>query len=588
MSTSLEELGIQKSFISSLQTHFSITDATPIQKLSIPTITSSYKTHNFILNAETGSGKTLAFILPILQLLSQTKAIGNSGSNQRQQGLLVLILVPTKELASQIYAVLEKLLRSSPLVPGLLNGTDKRKSEKARIRKGLNLIVGTPGRILDHLENTCNFPISSLQWVVLDEADRLLDLGFEKKITKIIEILNERRGKSDNGELSSSQNSSLKFVLCSATIREELRQVLKRFTNLPFKIISSNESGKNETPVQLNQKYFLVPTKLKLLLLAGLLKKRFLTESNFKVVCFVSCCDSVDFHFLFFKEMLQIEKEASNDEKESVIGKCNWLKEGCELYKLHGNLEQSQRCSVMEAFSKSKQNCLLFCTDVAARGLDIPDISLIVQYDVPSDTNDYVHRIGRTARIGRTGEAVLFLSLQEEQYLQYLKGKMNCSISGDDFISYLNQLIGRTGNGCKNERKTSTYGQDSLNNSTASFDKSTDSSNEFAIKDSHLKRELSRIYVKMESQVSSNPDLHSLARRAFTSTVRAYATHQKDHREFFQISRLHLGHVAKSFCLKDAPSNICRKITRTNKGKSDNYKVKIPMKRSISEFDSGI
>ena len=218
-------------------------------------------------------------------------------------------------------------------------------------------------------------------------------------------------------------------------------------------------------------------------------------------------------------------------------------------------MEQSQRNSVIDAFRQNDKNALLFCTDVAARGLDIPSISCIIQYEAPSDTNDYIHRIGRTARKGNSGEAILFLLPNEESYIEFLRKKSESSFQTLQHEQQLQTLA----------KKTAPY----LNDARTAR---------------NIKSQLSLIYSKMQSFVATSPYLFSLAKQAFVASVRAYATHQKDHRDFFKISEIHLGHLAKSFCLSEAPSKISRKYTEKRKS----TKSSIPKKRTVGEFDSGI
>ena len=307
--SSFEDLLVENSLIKSLQEGFSIDHPTEIQSKTIPAILNAPSNADFLVEAQTGSGKTIAFSIPIIQLIINQYA--QQKNNFRQLGMIAIILAPTKELAQQIYSVLENITKSSCnwIVPGLLNGTDKRKSEKARIRKGMNLVVGTPGRILDHLQNTENFPMSHLQWIVMDEADRLLDMGFEQKITKIVSLLNDVRCKQ------SKTIEPLKFLLCSATLSMKIRETLSSLNKLikaavdKVSIVICNESDAEKVPVKLTQHILKVPTKLKLLTLFGLLLDKF-QQGKCKILCFLSCCDSVDFHFCLFNEKFLTEKTA--------------------------------------------------------------------------------------------------------------------------------------------------------------------------------------------------------------------------------------------------------------------------------------
>lgn len=482
-----------------------------------------------VIEAATGSGKTFAFLLPILQQIAWPSSQGTSSesNNFRNQKTVAFILAPTKELTQQIFTVLEKLVRSccNWVVPGLLNGTDRRKSEKARIRKGLNIVVATPRRLLDHLQNTESFSLGNLEWFVLDEADRLLDLGFSKKISEIMQICTKARSKR------------MRIVCCSATVDEKIQKFLGSIAGTCCKglfvvkaaVEASTTAPKNVASNKLVQKCVVLSVKIRLLALISLLKKYCTSKENFKAICFFSCCDSVDFHYALLKEGRFFEDQ------------------DLALFRLHGSLEQRQRTEVFCGFSKASKG-LLICTDVAARGLDFPAVTLIVQYDAPCEASDYIHRVGRTARMGAQGEAILFLEQAEESYLQILESKGLINMQKMNFQRIIQQWN----------------------------------------PDLPLQKCIAQLDAKIVALVKD--DLEEKAKVAFSSTVRTYGTHCKEEKECFALGKLHLGHLPKSFGLLNPPSGISkgigRKRAKANKANSEKQPKKHRVK--VGEFDSGL
>lgn len=402
--------------------------------------------------------------------------------------------MPTRELVFQISTVLDSLLKYSTkddnkhwIVHGVCSGGESRKSEKARLRKGVSILVCTPGRLLDHLKTTEAFRNSlQIRWLVLDEADELLHLGFEETLSEILEILGTVELREVPGLPSKRQT-----ILCSATIEGGVEKLAKETlvdpifincddengsrsnpnpaetqdssTNLTSNVVTTN-TNTSTMPVELHQYYVLSPAKLRLVNLIGLLK--FISVRDCKIIVFLATGDSVDWHFHLFHNALRStdmnpETQSSNDtpvdklesdEKGSnstapVYDDLPRLREGytsklfpqSRLFKLHGSMAQSERNAVFQGY-QTTQNAILFCTDVAARGIDVPDISHVVQYDPPGDVRDYVHRVGRTARLGRKGDAYCFLLPSEVDYLDLLED-LNCTLKEQPTKPLLETLI---------------------------------------------------------------------------------------------------------------------------------------------------
>lgn len=481
---------------------------TAIQRAALPALLSSpgedTSSRDVFIQSQTGSGKTLSFLLPIIQDLLPLSSLSYI---DRSIGTLAVIIAPTRELAKQISDVLEALLQmrlrptdESPndpsagprltrwLVSGLLTGGSTRTHEKARLRKGVPILVSTPGRLLDHLQNTSSFNIGKCRWLVLDEADRLMELGFEETITGIVKGLDGRRklAKQAVEEGKSMEvggwdwDRRRRTILCSATIREDVQKlagttlldpiVIKAIQDdpslqgthpsLPADAMAEAIAGNTKftPPSQLSQKYTVVPLKLRLVTLIALLRS-LLAQSHekrtTKIIVFLSCTDSVDFHWNLLGGASMGDEEQSNSDDQSdsddlsdnedsekpkssgVGAKCPLLP-GAAIFRLHGSLPLQTRLASLKGFStvpKSTapnslaQPSILLCTSVASRGLDLPLVRAVIQYDLPTEggATEYVHRVGRTARVGKGGEAWSFVTPSEQEWVKWVEAKMQGS-----------------------------------------------------------------------------------------------------------------------------------------------------------------
>ena len=229
---------------------------------------------------------------------------------QRKQGTRAIILLPTRELCVQIYEVLEQVLKPYYwIIPGQIVGGDKRKAEKARLRKGVNILAATPGRLIDHLKNSEAFKVTSLEYLVLDEADRLLDLGFEPQVTEILQLLKEKLCRIER------QN-----ILISATLDKNIRLLADKTLKDPV-VIDADETVANQTdekktkkfttPQQLAQHFVEVPLKQRFLALYGFLRDQVVVKGR-KVMVFLSCCDSVEYHHALLRMLLLKEDKEIN------------------------------------------------------------------------------------------------------------------------------------------------------------------------------------------------------------------------------------------------------------------------------------
>ena len=319
--------------------------------------------------ARTGSGKTLAFLIPAVELLYHARFIPRNGTG-------VMVLTPTRELALQIYGITQQLMTKHSQTHGLIIGGANRRTEAERLVKGVNLLVATPGRLLDHMQNTKGFAFGSLKVFVMDEADRMLDIGFEEEMRTIVKMIPKDR----------------QTMLFSATQTTKVEDLARLSLKSPT-YIGVDDARAVSTATGVEQGYCVVPSEKRFLLLFTFLKKNL----NKKVMVFFSSCNSVKYH----AELLNYIDIPVSD--------------------IHGKQKQQRRTTTFFEFCKADRGILL-CTDVAARGLDIPAVDWIIQFDPPDDPKEYIHRVGRTARgANGQGRALLFLIPEELAFLKYLK-----------------------------------------------------------------------------------------------------------------------------------------------------------------------
>ncbi|KAK3625409.1 ATP-dependent RNA helicase dbp7 [Elasticomyces elasticus] len=552
-------LGLSPTLANHLLTKLQLKAPTAIQRKAIQLLCAS-DTDAFI-QAETGSGKTLAYLLPIVQRISDISLVMKAAGQAftRRSGLFALILAPTRELSKQISAVLETLLSCCHwIVGGIVIGGEKKSSEKARLRKGVNILVATPGRLADHLDSTEVLDVSRVRWLVMDEGDRLVELGFEKDIQKIVSVLN-MRGR-EKGVAVPGLPARRTTVLCSATIKADVESLRSIALKDPVAIaVDAGErvegvDGKTEqatffsAPSQLKQSYAIVPAKQRLVTLVAVLKQAFKRKGTvMKCIVFMSAADSVDFHF----EMLLGDADTLGDSTarlpstnlsrsgkipqgntiaetrtQGVSKVCGGEGNEVRVFRLHGSLQQVTRTETLKGFAKCETPAVLVCTDVMARGLDLPNVDLVVEYDPPASKDDHLHRIGRTARAGKAGRAMIFLLPGcEEGYVEVLKEGKPRNLTrheGDELLKKgFAPMAGVVGQDVKGWEQAATDWQ-----------------------------------LEAERSVNEHPRHLEQARRAYQSHVRAYATHVTAERNMFDMKALHLGHLAKAFGLRDKPGRI--------------------------------
>lgn len=413
------------------------TEMTEIQSKAIPKLLEGRDLRG---TAKTGAGKTLAFVIPAVELLYKLKFKPRNGTG-------AIIVSPTRELSMQTFGVLREVMQDHTQTYGLVMGGADRKSEGVKLAKGVNILVATPGRLLDHLQNTPHFMYKNLVCLVIDEADRIFDVGFEEEMKQILRLLPKRR-------------QTLLFSATKDNKTNELAKLALKTEPIEVDVDSHKVSA---TVEGLEQAYLVCPAEKRFLVLYTFIKK----NRRKKVMIFFSSCMTVK----FYHELL------------------NYI--DLPVMCIHGKQKQVKRTNTFYQFCNAESGILL-CTDVAARGWDIPAVDWIVQYDPPDDPKEYIHRVGRTARAGGRGNALLFLREEEIGFVHYLKThKVN--VDAMDI----------------------TWGK------------------------------VSNIQPQLEKLMTQNYFLHASAKEAFKGYVRAYNSHQQ--KDVFDIDTLDLKKVAKCF-----------------------------------------
>ena len=441
--STLSDLGVSNPTMKAIE-EMGFTHMMEIQAKAIPPLLEG---KDLLAAAKTGSGKTLAFLIPAIELMNKLRFMPRNGTG-------VIIISPTRELAMQTYGVLQDLLKHHFHTYGLIMGGSNRTAEAKKLGNGVNIIVATPGRLLDHLQNTPEFLFRNLQCLVIDEADRILDVGFEEDMKTIVKLLPKRR-------------QTMLFSATQTKKTEDLARIsLKK---MPL-YVGVDDKKPKATVEGLEQGYVVCPTEKRFLLLFTFLRR----NREKKIMVFFSSCRSVKFHY-----------ELLNYIDLSVL---------C----IHGRQNQSKRTTTFFQFCNADKGILL-CTDVAARGLDIPAVDWIVQYDPPDDPKEYIHRVGRTARgIGGTGHAMLVLRPEELGFLRYL-----------------------------------TQAKVPINEFEFSWTK------------------IANIQAQLEKLISKNFFLNQSGTNAFQSYIRAYAAHSM--KSIYNVENLDLNKVASSFGFSSPP-----------------------------------
>jgi ATP-dependent RNA helicase DeaD len=360
------ELGINEHNVNQLK-KLSIVKPTPVQQKAIPLI---LKGQNIMAQARTGSGKTLAFVLPIIE-------------NLKFQPNEALILVPTRELATQIYEVIRDLGNSRVKATPIYGGVSIN-NQITKLENGINIVIGTPGRIID-LYKRRKLRLNDMRFVVVDEADRMFDMGFTPDVKYILDQV----------------HTKFQFMLFSATFDNGIRELVKKYSKNKFEFL--NLSRDHLTVGNTRQFYYMIDNY----------------SDKFKTFVKVVRREKPK-HLLVFVNTKKTAAWLSNRLKSR-----NNFNYRVEL--ISGDLSQFQREKILKGFKSHKIN-LLIATDVAARGLDINNISHVFNYDIPKYPENYVHRIGRTSRMNKLGVAITLVVKDEYEYLCHIEGLIDKEI----------------------------------------------------------------------------------------------------------------------------------------------------------------
>ena len=356
---SFTNLGLSEPILKSLS-HKGYKEPTPIQEKSIPAILDG---KDVMAAAQTGTGKTASFTLPILTMLSHPK------NQHKGHQVRALIITPTRELAAQVRDNVLTYGKNLNLRSAAVYGGARIHNQQLKLKKGVDILVATPGRLLD-LYNQKSVNFTKVEILVLDEADQMLDMGFIHDIKKIINLLPKRR-----------QN-----LMFTATFSNPFRKLANELVDNPIEISVTSD---NETAANVNHYIHPVDKSRKAELLIELIE----TEKWKQALVFTRTKHGAD---RLTKQLLKVDIKASA---------------------IHGNKTQNNRMKALDSF-KNNRIKILVATDVAARGIDIPNMQQVINFDVPTVAKDYVHRIGRTGRAGKSGKAISLVSADEYNLLQ--------------------------------------------------------------------------------------------------------------------------------------------------------------------------
>lgn len=350
------ELGLTKR-ISAVLEKLEFVEPTEIQQKAIPVIVAG---RDIMASAETGSGKTAAYALPIIQSLK--------GTSERKPRCLVL--VPTRELALQVQSQFERFSNNSGMRTVVVYGGTGYEKQTRLMRRGVDVIVATPGRLFDHIERG-NADLSNISMLVLDEADRMLDMGFLPQVRQIVDEMEGRR----------------QTLMFSATISKTVERIAAEFLKNP---VTVQVNTSQVEPSQIEQRIYHIDEAGKDALLVQLIK------------------DEPEMHSVLV--FTKTRRKASKIRKRLCTSDIT-------AEEIHGDISQSQREKTLARYREGRF-AVLVATDIAARGLDIPAISHVVNYDLPMSAADYVHRIGRTGRAGRSGVALSFVCADQRHLMR--------------------------------------------------------------------------------------------------------------------------------------------------------------------------
>ncbi len=366
------DLGLERRLMTTVE-HLGFTEPTEIQQQAIP---AAMQGHDLIASSKTGSGKTLAFIIPALQRVVKNRALSKRDPR-------VVILTPTRELAKQVFSQLRLFTANTQFKAVLILGGENFNDQVKVLEKEPHFIVATPGRLADHLTQG-HFYLNGLELLILDEADRMLDLGFAKQLSQINKAADHRK----------RQTLLFSATLDHAQVNDFAKELLKK----PKRIAIGGAFTEHKD-----------------------INKRFYLSDN------LDHKEALLQHFLTAEKYQQaIIFTATRSDTERLAGILT--KQEFNAVALSGELNQSQRNQIMESFSKG-QHKILVTTDLASRGLDLVNVSLVINFDMPKHTEEFIHRIGRTGRAGSQGDAIAFVGPKDWLSFKNVEGLLEQTIS---------------------------------------------------------------------------------------------------------------------------------------------------------------
>eukprot|EP00804_Cyclotella_cryptica_P023593 CCRYP_011938-RA/>CCRYP_011938-RA protein AED:0.03 eAED:0.03 QI:142/0.66/0.5/1/0.66/0.5/4/1048/731 len=488
---------------------------TPVQATTIPLFLTH---HDVFVRAVTGSGKTLAFLIPVVEMILRRTAL------LRPNQIGALVLEPTRELARQTYNVCKDLCAACGMnEPLLLVGGTSNEKTKGSVsatshdlqqfqRLASDILIGTPGRVEDVLTRYDNIDVSELEVLILDESDVLLDMGFEVTLTSILSRLPRMRR---TGLFSATNTTEVKRLCVKSGMRNPV------VVDVAVSVIQNKDSKRSDgkqqaTPSTLTNYYVICPLDEKLSRLVSFIHQ----HSNEKMIIFFLTCACVEYYSAVLKEL-------------------DLPCKGFEYEALHGKLVQKRREKAMERFREKKSSAVLLCTDVAARGLDVPDVSWTIQFDAPVDPSSYVHRVGRSARAGRFGNSLVFLTRKEDAYIDFLKlRKVPVMELPDSEVCKPPNM--EDGDDCEQKK-----------NKQTSVDAEESVVEQRIIQSSVSGATIPDVLPKIRKMVLRDRDILEKGTKAYTSYIRAYKEHQCGF--IFRFASLDLGVLATSFSLLRLP-----------------------------------
>ncbi|KAL5718994.1 RNA helicase [Ranunculus cassubicifolius] len=401
---------------------------TIVQEATLPVI---LKGKDVLAKARTGTGKTVAFLLPAIEIIVKSPPVDRE---KKTQPIFVLVVCPTRELASQVATEATKLLKYHPSIgTQIVIGGTSMSQEQKRLQANLcQILVATPGRLKDHIENTAGFAarLMSVKVLILDEADQLMDMGFRRELDKIISSVPKQR----------------QTLLFSATVPREVHEICHVALKKDHEFINTVVEGSEETHTQVRQTHLVAPLDKQFSVLYTLLKGHI--------------ADDVDFKVLVFCTTAMLTRLVAD-----LLSKLN-----LNVREIHSRKQQNYRTRISDEFRKSKR-LILVTSDVSARGVDYPDVTLVIQMGAPTDREQYIHRLGRTGRKGKEGLGVLMLAPWEEAFLLKVRDlpltKAEAPLVDSDTKKKVEQAMSRIEMNCKEAAYQAWLGYYAMNKITS-------------------------------------------------------------------------------------------------------------------------